>query len=285
MQRVPEVLLEIKRRVDKDKGPGQFLLTGSANILTAPTVADALTGRVEYHRLWPLTQGEMLFAAETFLDELMDRGFPELGDQPIGRAPYAPLIAVGGFPASLSRSSRRRDAINFRTAQRYLELLETLFLIRRLPPYSSNLLARVTKTSKGYISDTGLLVSLIGANERRIESDDRIAGLCFETFAINELLRQAEWQTSRLAAFHYRDRDQREVDLVFEHADGRIVAIEVKAAASASTSDFKSLRYLRDRLGDRFVAGCLLYTGASVVPFGERLAAVPLAAIWGGFRE
>lgn len=215
VQRVPEILLEIKRRVDRDQRPGQFLLTGSANILTAPRIADALTGRVEYHRLWPLTQGEILSAPETFLDRLIEGDIPNLAEQPIGRVPYASRIAAGGFPASLDRRQRRRDAfftgyldtvidrdlssiatvndrfgvnrllqafaaisgaqlnfnslandlnVNFRTAQRYLELLETLFLVRRLPPYSSNLFARVTKTPKGYISDTGLLLNLLGAN-------------------------------------------------------------------------------------------------------------------------
>lgn len=335
VQRVPETLLEIKRRVDRDQRPGQFLLTGSANILTAPTISDALTGRAEYHRLWPLTQGERLSAPETFLDGLINGELPRLAEQPIGRTSYAPLIAAGGFPASLGRQEKRRNAfftgyidtvidrdlssiatigdrfdisrllrafaaisgaqlnfnslandlnINFRTAQRHLELLETLFLVRRLPSYSSNLLARVTKTPKGYISDTGLLLNLLGANDGRIRSDDAIAGLAFETFAANELLRQTEWQDSRLSAFHYRDRDQREVDLVLEHADGRLIAIEIKAAASAVASDFKGLRYLRDRIGNRFVAGCLLYTGASTVPFGDRLSAVPLSALWGGFK-
>lgn len=102
---------------------------------------------------------------------------------------------------------------------------------------------------------------------------------------MNELLRQTEWCEARLSAFHYRDRDQREVDLVLEHADGRLAAIKIKAAASAVPSDFRGLRYLRDRIGDRFVAGCLLYTGTATIPFGDRLSAVPISALWGGFKN
>ena len=59
-----------------------------------------------------------------------------------------------------------------------------------------------------------------------------------------------------------------------------MVGIEVKAAASASGHDFRGLRYLREKLGDRFMAGALLYTGETTVPFGDRLAAVPLSGLW-----
>ncbi len=80
--------------------------------------------------------------------------------------------------------------------------------------------------------------------------------------------------------YHYRDRDGREVDIVLERRDGTIAGVEVKSAASASPSDFRGLRHLRDRLGDRFKAGVLLSTGPNTVPFGDRLAAVPLGGLW-----
>ncbi len=75
--------------------------------------------------------------------------------------------------------------------------------------------------------------------------------------------------------------DGREVDIIRERRDGTVVCIEVKSAASASPSDYRGLRHLRDRLGDRFKAGVLLYTGPNTVPFGDHLAAVPLSGLWG----
>jgi predicted AAA+ superfamily ATPase len=102
----------------------------------------------------------------------------------------------------------------------------------------------------------------------------------FETFVAMELRRQLAWQDNAPRQFHYRDRDGREVDLVLERRDGSIIAVEVKTAASASSSDFRGLRHLRDKLGDRFKAGVLLYTGESTVPFEDRLAAVPLCGLW-----
>ena len=104
--------------------------------------------------------------------------------------------------------------------------------------------------------------------------------MAFETFAAMELRRQVAWQENAPRQFHYRDRDGREVDVVLERRDGSVAAVEVKSGASASPADFRGLRHLRDKLGDRFKAGVLLYTGESTVPFGDRLAAVPLRGLW-----
>lgn len=105
--------------------------------------------------------------------------------------------------------------------------------------------------------------------------------MVFETFAAMELRRQIAWQDNAPRPYHYRDRDGREVDIVLERRDGSVVAVEVKTAASASPADFRGLRHLRDKLGERrFKAGVLLYTGESTVPFGDRLAAVPLRGLW-----
>jgi predicted AAA+ superfamily ATPase len=78
----------------------------------------------------------------------------------------------------------------------------------------------------------------------------------------------------------YRDRDGREVDLILERRDGSVAAVEVKTAASVSSRDFRGLRHVRERLGERCKAGVLLYTGESTVPFEDRLAAVPLSGLW-----
>ncbi len=331
VQRVPDLLLAIKRRVDQDKAPGQFVLTGSANLLTAPRIADALTGRAEYHRLWPLTQAEIHGTSGALLPTLFAGGAPTLSGQPTGRRAYAATIVAGGYPEARTRDGKRRDryfashvetliardlrdisqvsdhrairrlldafaatsaslvnyaslardlGLNLKTAQAYVDLLETLFVVHRLPAYSGNLLNRVVKTPKGHITDSGMLAHLIGADAERIVTDDKVAGMAFETFAVMELLRHAGWADHTLRAFHYRDRDGREVDLVLEHPNGDVVGIEVKAAASTRNSDFAGLRHLRDKLGDRFRGGALIYTGEATVPFGDRLFAVPLSGLW-----
>ena len=105
--------------------------------------------------------------------------------------------------------------------------------------------------------------------------------MTFETFAAMELLRQAEWSADPPDLYHYRDRHGREVDVVLERRNGEVIGVEVKAAATVTESDFRSLRYLKEKLGARFKAGVVLYTGAQTLPFGDRLAAVPLVGLWG----
>ncbi len=85
---------------------------------------------------------------------------------------------------------------------------------------------------------------------------------------------------SPCSLFHYRDKQQRETDVILERHGGEVVGIEVKASATPTGADFAGLRYLRDKLGARFKAGALIYTGADTLPFGDRLAAVPLSGLW-----
>jgi predicted AAA+ superfamily ATPase len=331
IQRVPELMTEIKLRVDRDKTSGQFALTGSANLLEMKQVKDSLAGRAEYLRLHPFSQGELRRYRESFIPRLAVGDFPRISDAPVGRGAYAEMLAVGGYPEVQGRTSARRqrffesyiegilerdlsslgdvadravvgrllraigatsgselniDGLSASlgtpatTIRRHLELLETLFLIRRVPAWSSNLLARTIKRPKVHAADSGLLASLVGADERRIGTDLDRGGMFYETFVAMELDRQISWLDDRPQLCHFRDRDQREVDIVLEHRNGSVSAVEVKATATLRSRDFRGLRHLKDKLGDRFNAGALLYTGANTVPFGERLAAVPLCGLW-----
>ena len=119
-----------------------------------------------------------------------------------------------------------------------------------------------------------------GANERRIADDGEVAGLLLESFTAIELLRQADWAQEPVQLFHYRDGQQREVDVILERHSGEIIGMEVKAGATPAARDFAGLRYLRDKLGARFKAGVVLHTGADTLPFGDRLAAVPISGLW-----
>ncbi len=331
IQRVPELLTEIKLRVDRDPAPGQFLLTGSANLLEMAQVKDSLAGRVEYLRLHPFSQGELREQKERFVAQLGRGGVPSIFGAPSGRSAYAGTLARGGYPEVQHRSASRRarffesylESIIERdvrdladvadrtailrvlqaiaaisagelnvdklsssleqpasTVRRYIDLLEMLFLVRRVPAWSTNLLARTIKRPKIYVTDPGLLAYLVGADERRIERDLGLGGMFFETFAMSEIQRQISWLDDRPRMFHFRDREQREVDLVLEYRDGAVAGIEVKAAATVTPHDFRGLQYLRDKLGDRFVAGTLLYSGENTVSFGDRLTAVPLCGLW-----
>jgi predicted AAA+ superfamily ATPase len=107
-------------------------------------------------------------------------------------------------------------------------------------------------------------------------------GALLETFVVTEVLKQMGWATQEATAYHYRTADGTEVDLVLETLDGRVAAIEVKAGSRVTAAATRGLAHLRDRLGDRFVAGVLLTTGSQAQRLGDRLAVAPVAALWGG---
>lgn len=164
----------------------------------------------------------------------------------------------------------------------YIRLLEDLCLLHSLPAWGRSYSKRSNGKPKIIMADTGLVCSLRGISAdfiADIENGNELGPL-FETFVIAEINKQRAWSEADYSLFHYRDSDNKEVDLVLELADGRIIALEVKAASSFSTKDFAGMKTLRNLLGDRFLCGVLLYTGTDVQPFGDRLYAAPASAIW-----
>jgi predicted AAA+ superfamily ATPase len=141
---------------------------------------------------------------------------------------------------------------------------------------------RASSTPKIHVTDTGLLAHLMNVDERRLARDGVLAGPIFETFVAMEIARQLDWTEYRASLFHYRDSQQREVDVVLELPSGEVAGVEVKTAATVSAKDFAGLRHLRDRLGERFTMGVVLYTGPNALSFGDRLTAVPLCGLWTG---
>lgn len=166
------------------------------------------------------------------------------------------------------------------TLNRYLELLTAVFLIKQIPAWSAGQTRRAIGTPKLAFTDTGIACHLIGQDAGRLAEPDGAAGPMIETFVMMELARQLTWSTERAGLHHYRTKDRVEVDAVLETPDGRIIAIEVKAGATVRTEDLAGLRHLAQRLGSRFVAGYVLYTGQQTLPFGDRLRAIPIDALW-----
>ena len=174
-----------------------------------------------------------------------------------------------------------RDAgLPHTTLTRYLALLETVFLVHRLPAWSPNLGKRLVKAPKLHLVDTGLACHLIGADARRLAEDRSLLGRILETFVVGELRKQLSWDDPRTSLYHFRTATGAEVDVLLEKADGSVAGVEVNAGATVSSSDFSALLDLRDQLGSRFKAGVVLYTGEELVPFGDKLWLVPLSALW-----
>ncbi len=185
---------------------------------------------------------------------------------------------AGGLlvPATLAAES----GIPRTTLNRYLELLTAVFLIKQIPAWSTSQTHRAIGTPKLAFTDTGIACHLIGQDASRLGEPDGAAGQMIENFVMMELARQLTWSAERARLYHYRTKDQVEVDAVLETPDGRVIAIKVKAGATVRAEDLVGLRHLAQRLGTRFVAGYVLYTGQQTLSFGDRLRAIPIDTIW-----
>ncbi|GII79423.1 hypothetical protein Sru01_44050 [Sphaerisporangium rufum] len=161
------------------------------------------------------------------------------------------------------------------TTRHYVEILETIYLIRRIPGWSSNLTTRAVATPKVIFVDSGLADHLTG----EATSDTALGGL-LENFVLGELARQLTWSRTSARLYHYRDRDQYEVDGLLEDNAGRIIGIEVKAAETVRADDFRGLKLLQRRLGPRFRAGFVLYCGEESLSFGDGLTCLPISTLW-----
>lgn len=328
VQREPALLPAIKASVDRDRRPGRFLLTGSADVMLLPRVTESLAGRIETHALWPLSQGELDRRPETFLGRVYDGGRPS---EVVAEPDLLERIVRGGFPPAIARSGRRRDAwldsyvdsvpqrevreianvdrlaslprllnllaarsatllnsaeisrsagIPQTTLQRYLTLLEHVFLLTRIPAWHASSGKRLVRSPKLHLVDSGLACRLLGVSAGRLAGDPTLLGRLLETFVGMELVKQVSWSERDLRLHHFRTSAGQEVDFLLEDRGGEVVGLEVKNGHTVDARDFAGLRLLEESLGTRFLRGIVLYRGAEVVPFGERLAAWPLAALW-----
>lgn len=178
----------------------------------------------------------------------------------------------------------RAEGLQGSVANDYAHLLEAVFLVHRLPAWGTTLGARVNAMPKLHLVDTGLGGWLLSVTLDKVAARDPSTltefGHLVETFAVNELLKQAGRLDEVLRIGHYRTHDGDEVDLVLESADGTVVAIEVKSGELVRPADAAALGRLRDKLGQRFRVGVVLHTGRYSRPLADRIHAVPLERLW-----
>ncbi|CAN7640107.1 ATP-binding protein [Acidovorax sp. LjRoot129] len=336
VQRAPQLLLALKQSVDQDRRPGRFLLTGSANLMALPQIADSLSGRVEIHTLLPLSQSELQGRASDFLQRAQEQNWPLTNSEWVtpavnGESDTVLNALAGGYPEMRARlSAARRTAwarsyirtlverdvqdiaqiehldqiprlldvaaahcgqlfnasqiggqlsMDNRRVEKYLGILEKLFLVQRLPAWGRNELGRLIKTPKLHFLDAGLQATLMRLTpDMLIKHRDRW-GSTLETWVYAELRKILAMNDEAWYLAHYRDKDQVEVDFVMESPLRQIIGIEAKAAATVGAQDFKGLRRLQSQTAKDFITGIVLYDGDKALSFGEGMWAVPLAAL------
>jgi predicted AAA+ superfamily ATPase len=332
IQRAPELFLALKASIDKKRKAGQFLLTGSANVLLIPKLSESLAGRMEILSLYPFSQSEIGNTEGLFIDELFDGKIIKYTSKNNKQVHLIERMMKGGYYEAFQREdSTRRNAwfssyittilqrdvrdlahiegltalprllallasrsatlLNFAelsnsikipqtTLKRYCALLETTFLSQLIPSWSRNLSKRLIKTPKLYLTDTGLMLYLLGADEQRLKADGDIFGKAVESFVLNELLKLATWSKTQPRIYHFRTQTGMEIDFLLERRDGSIVCLEVKSGQKVDASAFKTMKILAGELKKKFLRGIVLYDGNEVIPFEKNLFAVPMQALW-----
>ncbi|MDO9005040.1 MAG: ATP-binding protein [Aquabacterium sp.] len=332
VQRAPELLMALKFVIDQDRRPGRFLLTGSANLMALPQVADSLAGRMAVHTLLPLSQAELQRRPNDFLQRAQTQDWPTQVVPPGTISPdIVADVLAGGYPEMRQRTTpARRQAwarayiqalierdvrdvahiehlsqmphllaiaaahcgqlfnasqiggqlgLDSKTVDKYLGVLEKLFLVQRLPAWSRNELNRLVKTPKMHFLDAGLQSTLVRLTPELIVTQRDRWGATLETWVHAELRKAMSRHPGDWFISYYRDKDQVEVDFILESPLRQVIGIEVKAAASVNASDFKGLKKLQLLTGEDFISGLVLYNGDQALSFGDGMWAVPFAAL------
>ncbi|MDR1265963.1 MAG: ATP-binding protein [Propionibacteriaceae bacterium] len=220
---------------------------------------------------------------DNYLADLINRDVIQLSE--IQRGPQmralVNLLAARSGQLLVPGNLAGRLGLPQTTVQRYLGLLEEVFLIKRLPAWSRSIGSRAISTPKVAFVDAGIAANLSGLDEAGLaRAGGHLSGGLLEGFVAMEIARQLSWSTTRVDLFHYRTKDQTEVDVVLENRRGQVVAIDVKASAVVRPDDFAGINHLGARLGDDLLVGLVLYNGGETLAFGPKNRAMPISALW-----
>lgn len=253
-------------------------------ITQAPTGRDAFASRIvsggyPEARLRTPRRREAWF--ENYLNSALERDLRDITDAV--KTEEMPrllrLLATQAANMITYRGLATKLDLSHETVKAYIGLLEQMFLVKRLPGWRPGLGAREVAKPKIYVVDSGMHCHLMGADEERVATDDQVTGKALENFVAMEVMKHQGWAKSPTRLHHYQ-RDRDDVDLILEQADGRIVAIEVKASATLKPRDYRWLEKLREERKKAFVAGIVVCTTSQTTPLGDRLWAVPVSGLW-----
>lgn len=197
----------------------------------------------------------------------------------------ARLAAQTGQVLNIAEAARS-VSVESSSAENYARLLESVFLIHRLPAWGTTLGSKVGAAPKVHTVDSGLGAHLLRLNREKLARRSPQAltefGRLVETFVVGEVLKQVSWLEPPVTVGHWRTREQAEVDVVLERSDGMVVGIEVKASSQVSPRDGRPMETLADRLGDRWLGGVLLYLGRHTARLDARrgIVAAPVDVLW-----
>lgn len=305
IQRVPDLLSWIQVEVDRSKAAGRYILTGSHQFELSRQISQSLAGRTALLKLLPLSVAELAQGAPLRADDILYRGgYPRIHADNLN--PTAALgdyfetyvqrdlrelvhlknivtferfvrLTAGRIGQVLNLQSLAADVgISGHTAREWVSLLETSYIVFRLPPWFGNIGKRLIKSPKLFFYDTGLAAWLIGIKQPEHLSTHPLRGNLFENLAILEVLKTYYNAGERPDLHYYRDSAGNEADLVLQHG-AEMTLVEIKSAQTIASDAMRTIMNIRNALGTRITGAALVYGGMEAqrrsefdaVPFTE----------------
>ena len=261
-QAVPELFAALRGAIDESRPRRKrFVLLGSARPSLVRGVSESLAGRIGILELDPLLAGEAATGPrprawkelwlrggfpgalrgdfrewwEAYLRLYVERDLPMLGLDTRPLLLRRLLTMLAHAQGGLANASRLGSAlgVSHNLVQRYLDILEQTFIIRRLPPFFENVGKRLTKAAKIYIRDTGLLHHLLNVASLKVLDTHPARGASWETFVLEELVRREKLAHPYSQAYFWRTHAGAEIDLLLDRGNRRL-ALEIKAGSGRS---------------------------------------------------
>lgn len=220
---------------------------------------------------------------ESYVDQLLTRDVATLktGRDPARLRRFFEAYALNSAGVVDDRTLYEAAGIDRKTAIAYEQLLVNLMVVERVSPWVSNRLKRLVRSPKRYVIDPALIAGVLRIDATATMRDGDLLGRMLDTFVAAHVRAELSVSDVRPRLYHLRQQQGRhEIDILGEMGAGQVIAIEVKASASPDPGSAKHLRWLRDRLGDRFTAGVILHTGPRAYPLDERIVAAPICTLW-----
>ncbi|RKZ02489.1 AAA family ATPase [Candidatus Fermentibacteria bacterium] len=290
VQRVPELLSYIQGIVDADDTPGQFILTGSHQPELHQAISQTLAGRTALLRLLPLSFQELLHFNKQwdpfhlccvgsfprlhhrrlkpdrfyagYMQTYIERDVRSLLNlKDLGRFQVFLRLLAGRTSQLVNYSALSNDVgVSATTIKSWIEVLKASFIVYDLQPYYENIRKRVTKSSKIYFTDTGMVCYLLGIKSADQLKRDPLRGGIYENLIITEVLKHSLNRGISHDLFFYRDSHGSEVDLLVRKA-GKLYPVEIKSADTFIPAFIKGIQNFRNAAGDKSSDGTVIYNG------------------------
>jgi predicted AAA+ superfamily ATPase len=292
VQHFPDLLSYLQVETDQRQIKGQFVITGSYNLLLMESITQSLAGRVGLLELLPMSTQELIRAQISLStdEQLYYGGLPRIFRDNINPTlvyknyvktylerdmrsiikikdlsqfqRFMQLCAARIGTEFIASNIGNELGVSYHTVSSWLSVLEASYVVFRLQPYFENFGKRIIKSPKLYFTDVGLATYLLGIENVQQISRDPLKGNLFENLVILDFYKQLLNQGKEARIYFYRDRSQYEVDLIWQ--DGRdLIPIEIKYGQTYKNEFIKNLNYFQTIAKDRVPHAYILYTGES----------------------